>query len=83
MDSPTFKAAPTVAEMVAVECLFDRAARITQFGRSVGTLPPILADLRRQALVELRAARHSAGVIAARVGIARARVFQLTKGGVR
>jgi hypothetical protein len=77
--SPTLKMAPSPAEVEAITCPFDRAALITELARACGTLPKALSDLRKAALDEARAARHSARTIADRVGISRARVFQLTR----
>lgn len=78
MVSPTLSAGPTVAEVTAIGCPFRRAALITQLARQCGTLPTALAEIRRAALVEARA-RGSAAAIATRVGLSRARIFQLTR----
>jgi hypothetical protein len=76
--SPTFAAGPTADQVAAIACPYRRAALITQLARRCGTLPSVLAALRRAALVEARE-QGSAGKVAIRVGISRARVIQLTR----
>lgn len=78
MSNPTLRGAPTLDEIQAIDCLFARVRRVTEFGRTVGTLPTLLARQRRADLKTLRE-KHSAGAIAARVNLARARIFAITR----
>lgn len=80
MTGPTLDDAPTVDDLLAIECPIRRAALITEFGRKAGTIPGPLARLRIKALRSARfEMEKSAGYIAAHVGLSRARIFQLTK----
>lgn len=84
---PTFSGAPTADDIAAIGCRFKRVATVTQIARQFGTLPNPLYRLRRADLVQIRAEKDpdtgrsvwSAAAIAARVGLSRARVFQLTR----
>lgn len=76
------KTAALATDIAADADPFSRARRISVIARAQGTLPTALSLLRREALRELRVARHSASVIAEQVGITRGRVFQLTRTAV-
>lgn len=78
-DRPRLTGAPSVAELASVECPVDRARQVSSLARRIGTLPPPLAAVRRQALVEARAAGHAVVLLAARVGLTPGRVSQLTR----
>lgn len=75
---PSLSSAPSVEDLAAVSCPIERAALITRISRQCGTLSRPLAELRRLALLEARAAGHAVAGIAAQVGLSKARVFQLT-----
>lgn len=84
--SPTLNTAPSAAEIRALTCPFQRVAAVTEVARRCGTLPTDLWQARRDALTEIRAIRTddggrrwSAAAIAARVGLSRARIFQLIR----
>jgi hypothetical protein len=55
----------------------ERAARLTQLARQLGSLPAPLAELRREALIEARAAGHGVTTLAALTGLSRGRIYQL------
>lgn len=78
MNRPTLGAAPTADELTSIACPIERAARISHLARWLGTLPGPLAQLRKAALLEARAADHAVNWIAAQVGLSPARVSQLT-----
>lgn len=78
MTRPTLGAAPTADELTSIVCPIERAARISAFARWLGTLPGHLAQVRKAALLEARAADHAVKSIAAQVGLSPARVSQLT-----
>lgn len=75
MKNPTLREAP-VAELLAISDPLERAARITEYGRTVGTLPTVLADQRKADLAWSRRTL-TVGQIAARVRLARSRIFRL------
>lgn len=78
MTRPTLGTAPAIHELMAITCPIERAARISHLARWLGTLPGHLAQMRKAALLEARAANHAVNWIAAQVGLSPARVSQLT-----
>lgn len=83
---PTLHDGPAVADIEAIDCPLKRTKAITEIARRCGTLPTALYRLRRTDLLALRRERdeagrprYSAGSIAIRVGLSRARIFQLTR----
>jgi len=76
--APSLSTEPAAADIAAIPCPFQRAALVTKIARRCGTLPRSLYELRRAALLEVRA-HHSLAVIGARVGLSRGRIFQLTR----
>lgn len=66
------------AELAALTSPVDRAAAVTVVARAKGTLPGNLADLRRAALLEARAAGVKVSDLARRVGLSPGRISQLT-----
>jgi hypothetical protein len=67
-----------IAQLLAIADPLERAARITDYGRTIGTLPPVLAEQRR---LDLGLSREtlSASKIAARLRLARSGIFRLTR----
>jgi hypothetical protein len=61
-------------------CPIERAAAVTKIARRVSTLPPSLSQLRRDSLVEARAAGLKVAYIAERTGLTSGRISQLTVG---
>lgn len=78
MMSPTFDTAPTPDELADVGCPVEVARRIGVVARTCGTLPTWMAEMRRAALIEARAAGHTTDWLAARLGMARARIYTIT-----
>lgn len=77
--APTLATAPTAAELLAAAtCPVELARRITAVGRTCGTLPPDLAELRRTALRTARRAGWKVIPLAAAVVMSPARICQLT-----
>ena len=76
--APTLATAPSADEVAAIPCPFRQVAVITEVARRCGTLPPVLAALRRAALAECRT-RASVGKTSHRVGMSRSRIFRLTR----
>lgn len=66
-----------VAALLAIVDPLERAARITDYGRTRGNLPPVLA-LQRKADLKASRKTHSASKIAAYVRLARSGIFRLT-----
>lgn len=66
----------TIAELLAVADPLERATRITEYGRTLGTLPTVLFKQRSADLKALRK-DHSAGQLSALLRIARPRIFKL------
>ena len=74
---PSLQALPDLASIAAEPNPVQRAARLGQFARSVGTLPPAYARLRVSSLLEALTHRR-VHELAALVGVSPSRVSQLT-----
>lgn len=68
-------------QLRAVACPIERAEELCKLARKIGTLPPALAALRTEAIIEAR--RTMSGIqIARRLRISTSRVYQLAPVGV-
>jgi hypothetical protein len=73
---PTFDE-DVIAALLAITDPLERAARITDYGRTIGTLPSVLATQRRED-IEVSRSTLSASKVAARLRMARSGIFRIT-----
>jgi hypothetical protein len=77
---PNGETAPDAAVVRAIPSPVERARVIGDFARIVGSLPPDLAELRREALIEARTKEgRRVGWLATELRIAATRISRLTK----
>src|SRR4051812_27787679 len=79
LSSAADELAAFTVRVAAIDDPIERVAQVSELARQLGgTLPSSLAELRRVAMVEARAMGHSTAEIAARAGVSRQRIHQLT-----